>query len=1298
MPVRAAASAASGWQMTGQVGGPTQGIAVQGNYAFLGVGPRLVVVDLADPANPHQVAAGAVLDDLVRGVAVSGALAYVAAGADGLRVVDISDPASPAAIGAWDSSGIAEGVAVAGGVAYLADGPFGLRVLDVKNPAAPVEMSHAFEMNYVYDVALSGGYGYLAAGGAGLLVVDISTPACPVEMGGYDTPGNARAVAVLDNRAYVADERYGLQILDVADPLHPQLLGSLQTYGWAFDVAVSGSTAYLAAAFGGLCIVDVLDPAHPREFDTLSWAQSHAASLAVGGGRVYIADRKNGLRVIGGSDPAHPAQIGILNLFQFARMVVTAGETAYVAAGYNGVRILDIRDPSQPVEVGAYPIDGIVYMLRLAGSRLYAGTFGLSPAWGVYLLDVSDPLHPQQLSYGDWCGECRGIDAVGNIGYFGDSNGVRIVDFSDPAHPQLLGDTGENTASVTVSGNLAYVPQGARLKIYDISNPAQITVRGTFEDPLGFLRQNVVLSGAVAYVNDWWGVRILSIADPAHPTELAFYPTPFETEWLALSGDRLYVAEGSYGVEVLDISNPASPLPVGRFDTLGSAQTLAITGGSLLVSDMEGGLQLYPLAAAPAPPSTEAHQPEAELGPRTVPPPSRPARQMPPASTQALAAFPTAPDRPATTCTVTSAADSGPGTLRECLRNQVSGDLITFSPVVFPPSAPVTIHLGAERLDWLVRGNVTLDASNAGVILDGTHVTGEWDPGIGIASDNNTVHGLQIYNFRGPAIDLHGNHNIIGGSRLIGSGPTGQGNVLSASRLGIAIADQGNQVLGNIIGLDDTGTQAMGNEVGIGISGQNNIIGSLEAGKSNIISASAFEGVGLCHHTDGGNQIIGNYIGTDISGTLDRGNTGIGVYVECGAYDTLVQGNLISANHGGGVFVSDYASDFNVITGNRIGVTRDGAQSLPNRGAGILVSWGAYTRIGGAAPGEGNLVGTGIVEVSTGLGGDTLVQANRVGLNAAGTAVLPHAGGVVLSCSAPTIVGGATRAEANTVTAAGNFGLDIRSANNAILGNRFGLAVDGLTPLSTAGFQVLSQRDGNVIQSNRIANATSAGIWLDGAQANTIRRNSIYANPFKGIFLDNGSNHNLPAPSFSLSAAGGSGTTCPNCTVELFLDAGNQGRFFLDSLVAGEDGAFSFPARCPLPYPNLTATATDRQGNTSEFSAPQLVPWDCAAARPVPVLAAIAPDSTQAPSPTLLLQVTGADFTPDSVVRWNGQGLPATYVSAAQLLAVVPSYLLQRGGESLASVFTPSPGGGESASLPFTILPGWRTYLPFVTR
>jgi hypothetical protein len=98
----------------GQIGGATLAVAVQGRYAYVGVGPRLVVVDVGDPARPVEVGRTGVLPGVVRDVAVSGSYAYVADGDAGLRVIDVSNPSSPREVGAYDTPGDAWGVAVSG--------------------------------------------------------------------------------------------------------------------------------------------------------------------------------------------------------------------------------------------------------------------------------------------------------------------------------------------------------------------------------------------------------------------------------------------------------------------------------------------------------------------------------------------------------------------------------------------------------------------------------------------------------------------------------------------------------------------------------------------------------------------------------------------------------------------------------------------------------------------------------------------------------------------------------------------------------------------------------------------------------------------------------------------------------------------------------------------------------------------------------------------------------------------------------------------------------------------------------
>jgi hypothetical protein len=144
-----------------------QAVAVQGWYAYVGMGPHLVVMDVGDPTRPVVLGRTGILPDVVQGVAVSAAYAYVADYYAGLRVIDVSNPSSPREVGFYDTSGTAYGVAVSGSYAYVADGPAGLRVIDVSNPSSPREVGFYDTPGTAYDVAVSGSYAYVADGPAG---------------------------------------------------------------------------------------------------------------------------------------------------------------------------------------------------------------------------------------------------------------------------------------------------------------------------------------------------------------------------------------------------------------------------------------------------------------------------------------------------------------------------------------------------------------------------------------------------------------------------------------------------------------------------------------------------------------------------------------------------------------------------------------------------------------------------------------------------------------------------------------------------------------------------------------------------------------------------------------------------------------------------------------------------------------------------------------------------------------------------------------------------------------------------
>jgi len=206
---------------------------------------------------------------------------------------------------------------------------------------------------------------------------------------------------------------------------------------------------------------------------------------------------------------------------------------------------------------------------------------------------------------------------------------------------------------------------------------------------------------------------------------------------------------------------------------------------------------------------------------------------------------------------VTSTADSGPGTLRQALLDAQSGDAITFDPVIFPPSAPVTISVTSE-LPHIRQGNLTIDGSDSRVVLDGTNATGDWLAGLQIVdSDANTIRGLQVSNFSGPGIAISGDaeYNTIGGDRSVGAGPFGQANLTSYNDVGIVLSTNDtslNTITGNLIGTDAAGTDALGNRNGVWIcEGANgNIIGP-----DNVIAYNSESGVAV-HDPDSTHNTI----------------------------------------------------------------------------------------------------------------------------------------------------------------------------------------------------------------------------------------------------------------------------------------------------------------------------------------------------------------------------------------------------------------------------------------------------------
>src|SRR5262249_2884172 len=148
-----------------------------------------------------------------------------------------------------------------------------------------------------------------------------------------------------------------------------------------------------------------------------------------------------------------------------------------------------------------------------------------------------------------------------------------------------------------------------------------------------------------------------------------------------------------------------------------------------------------------------------------------------------------------------------------------------------------------------------------------------------------------------------------------------------------------------------------------------------------------------------GNLVQGNFIGTNVNGAAPLANGTNGVMIHLGALGNTVggaapgAGNVLSGNTLDGVDLEDTGTSGNVIAGNVIGTDVSGNVALPNRVEGVFVGLGASgNTVGGTAPGSGNLISGQSNQGSYGVvlrfagTANNVVQGNRIGTNAAGTA------------------------------------------------------------------------------------------------------------------------------------------------------------------------------------------------------------------------------------------------------------------------------------------------------------------------
>jgi len=1115
----------------------------------------LYILNVSDPASPIQLGYSPA-ENGAWSVVVVDTIAYLPHNTQGIRMVDVSDPSNPIDLGHFATPGTAVWVEVVDTIAYVAEQFAGIQILDISDLTAPDSVG-MFEVEYADGINIQGDSLYLSASSWGLKQLDISDKLNPVLLN--ENPGGGYAVDVYatDTHSYVAlrglgvgvftenedaepemialidmDNPRGLDgsgdllyviedpnihIIDVSDPVNPQIVSTWYE-GSALTSYVVGHLLFV----GGnpdIQILDISDPSNPVLVGTLDGLPWVPFDIKVNGRFAYVVNRGGGFWIVDIGDPTAPETIGGLEIFDYAWRLDVSGQYVYIADRYVGdIRIIDVSDPTNPFETSDIGLGWLIQDVACSGRYVY----GLDAWNGVRVIDCADAYNPVEVGYFNTGGYAQRIHAVDGVINVADGGGgfykletaykqaVFTVNSTGDALDANPGDgicddgTGDCTLRAAI--NEANASPGYDKIAFDIVGVGPHTIQPVSALPT--ITDPVDIDGTTE--PDFMGTPVIEIDGTnagetagltvvaGHATIQALVVNRFAGTGIELNGTGNNVVKGCFvglnteGSETLGNGGDGI-CSNSKYNLIGGSNTLdrnVISGngsasvrlhdhdvlkGSYIGTDISGTVGL-------------------------------------------------------------GVGDGGAGVLCDAY-NLVGGLEANAGNLIAGPVGEAVFLEGTNSHDNLIQGNIigtdisgTIALGGGGIhIVSGAFnnrisdnlISGNDGNGISVvfvegpSPTENIIQGnligtdsegLQAIPNEGIGVYLSGaNNNLIGGTE------PGAGNVISGNMgYGLQLTDESdnNEVKGNFIGCDPTGTMRVPNQnsgVNIREFSNNNLIGGTEPGAGNIISGNNRAGMSMGHGSGARyNSILGNHIGTNAAGTDSLVNTASGITMLWGANENIIggtgpgEGNLISGNRGHGISMRGH-SDQNWILGNYIGADVSGTMDIPNQWNGINVL-GADNDIRGNLISGNNQDGM-LIEGETAFGNQ--IHSNLIGSDASGTAAIPNGlNGIKILDASSNQIGGINDEDENLISGNGNYGIRIEGAlstENIMQGNLIGTDISGMEPLgnATGGISLRSGVFNNLIggdeetAGNLISANGGKGVSIIGGIDNAVQGNFI---------------------------------------------------------------------------------------------------------------------------------------------------------------------------------------------------------------
>jgi ABC-type Fe3+ transport system permease subunit len=291
-------------------------------------------------------------------------------------------------------------------------------------------------------------------------------------------------------------------------------------------------------------------------------------SIEIVDGIAYVAEREGGIEVLNVSNPSEIIEITTYydNISSYEDIEIK-DNYLFSAAGKSGLIIFNISN----INDGLYPVSFLPGLANSTNFLTLSNDLVIleTNRNGFSIIDVSNVFQPEIIANVSVAYELKNIVIKDNIAYaVGFSLGIIVFNITDPTDPQIIRTYSDfpgvgtlRVQDITVANDIAYVALGTKMALFNVSNPADISLISEMED---IKAHGVQVTDNFAYVivkdavQNRNGIRIVDISNKTNLIELGNYLTSlYLTQDILVNETQnlVFLAQGRGGTQIIDITD-----------------------------------------------------------------------------------------------------------------------------------------------------------------------------------------------------------------------------------------------------------------------------------------------------------------------------------------------------------------------------------------------------------------------------------------------------------------------------------------------------------------------------------------------------------------------------------------------------------------------------------------------------------------------------------------------------------------------------------------------------------------------